>query len=45
MDLGGRDDDPPVPGPEVVDHIILADIGHPEHFLDNQLRRRHEWGE
>ena len=36
---GGRDDDPPIPGPEIVDDIIGSYGAEPQHLVDHHERR------
>ena len=38
--LGGGDDDPAVAATEVVDEVLLGDLGHLEHLIDHFLRGR-----
>jgi hypothetical protein len=39
--LGGRDGDPTVARPEVVEDVVLADPGDLQHLVDDALARRH----
>jgi hypothetical protein len=38
----GGDDDATVAGAEIVNHIAFLDAGKLDHFVDDDLRRRHE---